>query len=535
MSSASDDDDDHKADETYKPSYKVALPPRRLNPRIAARASARNVRSSSSSSENTLSPSISFVKANETLSFIDNLPVYSSTSQENSANESSDNISPVKPPVNFSPLNEEEIVMGDVEQMRRTFEQIAESTKLNDKRTLPELPFFGQSADPNGKLWIVESMNEFLKHIEKATAGDGWNDIGRLSVIRSKLLSGARDYFQEFSGDTFALAKTYLTAMFPETNTYHSIMSEIEKIKRLPGEQLPYLAIRITKLYAKLKTVAGAELTDVWINKSKKELLLKCVPDSARNFVQIDADTYEALLKKLLEYFETNTQYGLTKADIANEKLKGIKNINNIKDVKGNTGKQNKGENSKGNSSKDKQGNTEGTTVAAIGKGNAKSQGPPEGNPQLSMDQNKPSNPNQMQNNQSQNYNAGFTRRGNANFRGRFSGRGRSRGGRGQRGNPRGGSDYRGYECYRCHRFNHIARDCYANLSNQNQNSQGYANSTSDNSRNNYNNNQTSGGAFDRNNRPAQGASGPVICYKCSMPNHTANNCLMKQPETQNF
>ena len=64
----------------------------------------------------------------------------------------------------------------------------------------------------------------------------------------------------------------------------------------------------------------------------KKETLISALPSQAVNFVNTESDTYDKLLKKLLDYFELNPQHKLTKLDIAIEKETQVKGVSVIKD-----------------------------------------------------------------------------------------------------------------------------------------------------------------------------------------------------------
>ena len=223
-----------------------------------------------------------------------------------------------------------------IRNMKEAFEAVALASKQNDVRILADLPHFGIAADPDGKKWILDSCTDFLEHISKATADESWNDSGRIKVLRNKLLGPALEYFNDFDGNTMVEAKQYLLKMFHDPTTHASVSAEIERCKRRTGEQFTYFAIRIAKLYAKLKRVSTNDLTDNWIEKSKKELLLKSCPSAVRNFVKVDDESYDELLKKVLDYLECNTQHKMTRADIEDERNRQIKQINAVKDKKAN-------------------------------------------------------------------------------------------------------------------------------------------------------------------------------------------------------
>ena len=391
-----------------------------------------------------------------------------------------------------------------IRSMKDAFEAIALSSKQNDMRTLMELPYFGIVSDPENKKWITDSCNELLDHVDKATRDESWNDSGRIKVLRSKLLGPALEYFNDFTGDTMAEAKTYLLKMFHDPTTHASVSAEIERLKRRNGEQFPYLAIRISKLYAKLKRVSTDDLTDNWIEKSKKELLLKLCPGAVRNFVKVDEDSFDKVLKGVLDYLETNTQHKLTRADIDAERERQLRQINALKEKNANkqTDNNTKTDNKtdETNSAKSEPGTIAGVT------------NPPE--TPNKPDQNNGTNPPRGRGRGRWFHRGGYNRGGFRNFRGQ-RGRGRGRGsfrGGFRRDNRNSGysnegytKDFSNYQCYLCNKYGHIARNC--------------DNSTVPND---------SGNTNPPPNNTKSKERGPVTCWTCGGPNHIATNCKQR-------
>ena len=395
-----------------------------------------------------------------------------------------------------------------ISQMKEAFEAVALQNRNNDMRNLTELPYFGVHSDPDEKKWVTDSCTELISHVEKATTGDTWNDQGHIRVLRGRLLGPALEYFNDFSGDTMVQAKAYLLKMFHDPTTYASVSAEIEKLKRRSGEQWPFVAIRISKLYAKLKRVSTGDLTDEWINKSKKELLLKLVPAAVRNFVKVDEVTYDELLKAILDYLETNVQHKLTRADIEAEREKHIKHINNINEKKATSDTGNKNI----NKTQADQGTKTSEEEAAIAA--------------LTGVTDPPNNQNQYGNS---NFNSNFNRgrfrgrgygnrgRGRGNFQGGFRGRARGRGrgnfrndrrdnrNAGYSNNSQGFRDYSLYQCFTCKQMGHISRFCDKTPSNES----GNANAQQ---QQNYSNNKTK-------------ERGPVTCWTCQGLNHISKHC----------
>ena len=400
-----------------------------------------------------------------------------------------------------------------IRQMQEAFEAVALQTRNNDMKNLTELPYFGTPSDTDAKKWITDSCTELISHVEKATAGDTWNDQGRIRVLRSRLLGPALEYINEFSGVTMEEAKTYLLKMFHDPTTYASVSAEIEKCKRRNGEQIPFLAIRISKLYSRLKRVSTNDLTPEWIEKSKKELLLKLLPGAVRNFVKVDDDTYDVLLKGILDYLETNTQHKLTRADIENERERQIKQINMIHEKNNKNPPDTSNKNT--NKTQTEQNNTKtenDVTIAAV-TGSTET----------------PNIPNQNGNNGNNHFyrgrgrgrNYGGRGRGRGNFHGGFRGRGRGRGrgyfrydrrdnrNFGYNNNNQGYRDHSQYQCYACKQYGHIARFCDKGATSVNES--GNANSTQQGN---------------NNNKPRE--KGPITCWSCQGLNHIAKDCRNK-------
>ena len=409
-------------------------------------------------------------------------------------------------------------------EIRDAFKEVASSNKLNDLRTITDLPYFGSTQESHNKNWVIDNCQEFLDHCEKATPDVAWNDAGRIRVLRRQLLGSSLLYFNDFNGVSWAEAKAFLLKMFPDPTTYASVSAEIERVKRRPGEQFQYLAIRIAKLYQKLQRVSSADLTVPWVEKSKKELLLKLCPGSIRNFVDVDADTYDELLKKIVDWLENNPQLKLTRLEIESEREKAAKTISNVQN-------QNKSNNPKGKQ-QDKSlpseggGEKEGSVSVVTQNANNSTNKVQVQNPTPVQNQNQG-----VDTYQNPGYGYGYGR-GRGDFRGGFGGRGRGgrgggrgdfRGGFGNRGRGgrgrghwrgernmgynndstnEGSKDYSNYKCYVCSKMGHIARNCR-----------------------NRPDNTTQG------NQPAQPSGGGrnPNCWTCNGANHIARNCSLNR------
>ena len=130
-------------------------------------------------------------------------------------------------------------------------------------KTLPPLPYFngetpkiqgGQTKEP----WILYNCQDFLRMIENATNNDNWTDAGIIRTVQDKLLGVAHMYWEDRTAevDTFAKAKEYLLARFPNIETFPTINRQIIEFKRKPGESISAMACRIQTLYNKLGEVA---------------------------------------------------------------------------------------------------------------------------------------------------------------------------------------------------------------------------------------------------------------------------------------
>ena len=221
--------------------------------------------------------------------------------------------------------------MAAIDQIRASLEELAISNRRNNPALLSDLPYFGIPAQKDSKKYIVESCEEFLEKITCATQADHWDDRGKIRTMRNKLLGPALAYFDDYTGEqVWADVKLYMTQGFPTTDDYPTIMREIQNCKRRPGEQFTSLSIRVSKLYKRLKEVAGAELSAEWIETSKKELLISNCPPAVRNFLTLPGDAYHIVLKKILNYLALNTQHHLTKLDIELELRNDQKTVNTL-------------------------------------------------------------------------------------------------------------------------------------------------------------------------------------------------------------
>ena len=72
-------------------------------------------------------------------------------------------------------------------------------------------------------------------------------------------------------------------------------------------------------------------MSEAYKEKLMKEKLLSCLPDGCRNWVSVANDDYEEMVKKLVDYFEDNKGYHITRGEILAEKVKGTKAVNTIK------------------------------------------------------------------------------------------------------------------------------------------------------------------------------------------------------------
>lgn len=401
----------------------------------------------------------------------------------------------------------QDVDMAALEQIKTSLEELATSNRRNNPALLSELPYFGIPAQKDTKKYIVESCEEFLSKITSATSADHWNDIGRIRTMRAKLLGPALAYFDDYTGDqVWANVQTFMKQGFPTSDDYPTIMREIQNCKRKPGEQICELSVRVCKLYKRLKEVAGADLSDAWIETSKKELLISNCPPAVRNFLNLPADPYHTVLKKILNYLAINTQHHLTKLDIELELRNDPRSVNALQKtpkysdvVKGITQEESDKE---VNEKQSKNNPVKFKSIQQISRekpfGNEKSKPRINYTKQNHMDKYDV-------------YDKMNTR--NQNFKGRERGNnGYNNRNAADRMNPNRGNRFKNTTCFNCNKLGHIAINCWRKVNPQ-----------SSNYRKQYTyGNNPNNGQRNTNKNPN------IICYNCNKRGHMARQCWAK-------
>ena len=329
---------------------------------------------------------------------------------------------------------------------------------------------------------MVDDCTEFLEYIERATQDADFTDAGRIKALKSHLLGPAISYFCDFvpAGDepTWAEAKAYLLKMYPSSDDYPSVMALINSCSRKPGEHYPEFAIRLSKLYRRLKKVAGPELTDNWVDTSRKELLIKACPPAIRNFINIKDDSFDKILKEVVVYLERNSQHRLTRADIDAEREKQIKAITAT--LKGPIPKQSQGK--KSGPAKGQEQNQTAEVVAVIKDSKA---------------------PDKFK-----------------KFQGKSEGKGGATGNAAAKtyqkwdSKPRDKNKYKGLKCYVCGKIGHISSICYFNKDNKRRPPT-----------------KTAPPKQHVESKPKNETTEEenITCYRCGFPNHRSTHCTISK------
>ena len=325
--------------------------------------------------------------------------------------------------------------------------------------------------------------------------------------MHAKLLGPALAYFDDYTGDqVWANVQTFMKQGFPTSDDYPTIMREIQNCKRKPGEQICELSVRVCKLYKRLKEVAGADLSDAWIETSKKELLISNCPPAVRNFLNLPADPYHTVLKKILNYLAINTQHHLTKLDIELELRNDPRSVNALQKtpkysdvVKGITQEESDKE---VNEKQSKNNPVKFKSIQQISRekpfGNEKSKPRINYTKQNHMDKYDV-------------YDKMNTR--NQNFKGREKGNnGYNNRNVVDRMNPNRGNRFKNTTCFNCNKLGHIAINCWRRVNPQ-----------SSNYRKQYTyGNNPNNGQRNTNKNPN------IICYNCNKRGHMARQCWAK-------
>ena len=115
-----------------------------------------------------------------------------------------------------------------------------------------DIPFYGvpPSHYKNKSIIPLNEPNRFLSLVDTITNRAEFTTAGKISVIKSKLLGPALEHWNIYTGgDNWDNAKKHLLDLFPEVQSYTSVMAKIPKKKRENKEQISEYAIRLMQTF----------------------------------------------------------------------------------------------------------------------------------------------------------------------------------------------------------------------------------------------------------------------------------------------
>ena len=207
-------------------------------------------------------------------------------------------------------MNEEAIAA--FKMMSDSFKEIGIAAKHNSTSFLGDIPFYGVSKDFDTKKNIIP-LNEptrFLDIVDLVTDKADFTAPGKIKVLKSKLLGAALEHWNTYDGgDVWDNAKAHLLSMFPEVQSYTSVMSKVPFLKREQKEQISQFATRIVKTYNTLQRLhPSGNYHDKVKQSDSIRKLLEVLPLQDRKWIKISdpaTNTFAEVLKQILTYVET--------------------------------------------------------------------------------------------------------------------------------------------------------------------------------------------------------------------------------------
>ena len=151
-------------------------------------------------------------------------------------------------------MNEEAI--GAFKLMSDSFKEIGIAAKQNSTNFLGDIPFYGVSKDfdKNKNIIPLNEPTRFLDIIDLITDKADFTIPGKIKVLKSKLLGPALEHWNTYDGgENWDNAKLHLLKLFPEVQSYTSVMAKVPFLKREQKEQISQFATRIVKMYDTLQ------------------------------------------------------------------------------------------------------------------------------------------------------------------------------------------------------------------------------------------------------------------------------------------
>ena len=107
--------------------------------------------------------------------------------------------------------------------MTNSFNTMTDQAKQNNKTFLNDLPFFGIVKEPGEKRNIVPMTEcvKFIALIDTATDKNEFTEAGKISVLKSRLLGSAKEFWNSYDGaEDWRAACNFLKARYPEVTDY---------------------------------------------------------------------------------------------------------------------------------------------------------------------------------------------------------------------------------------------------------------------------------------------------------------------------
>ena len=233
--------------------------------------------------------------------------------------------------------------------MTNSFKEIGLAAKQNSTNFLGDIPYYGVSKDEakNKNIIPLNEPTRFLDIIDVMTDKAAFNESGKINVLKSKLLGPALEHWNTFAGgESWAAAREHLLKLYPEVQSYTSVMAKIPNLKREQKEQISSYATRIVKLFDTLKRLHPTNaISDQVVQSDSIRKLLEVLPETDRKWIKISnpvTNTFWEVLKQILTYVETETALKLTMDDIDKEQKgkSGTYEVNNTQNVPGNSQSQ---------------------------------------------------------------------------------------------------------------------------------------------------------------------------------------------------
>ena len=168
------------------------------------------------------------------------------------------------------------------------------------------------------------------------TDKNDFTDAGKISVLKSRLLGSACEYWNHYDGEEdFAKACRYLLERYPDVQDYGQVLNKVNNLKRAQTEQITSYANRIQDLYDKMQLLHPDRSMSIGSKRSDSvQKLIEILPQQHRRWIKIDKPaehTFSNVLRQILQYVETETELKLSVEDITKEKARqGTKEVDNI-------------------------------------------------------------------------------------------------------------------------------------------------------------------------------------------------------------